>query len=97
MRSATSPLSSTLKLDTETQQLFRRNTLKLPLKSISLAYRLEKERLMFGLRTSSDPGVHNLSAQVCTCRKYQQIVGPQQLGGLALDGNVWCSTPNARL
>lgn len=43
--------------------LFGRNTLKLPLKSLSLGYKLEKVRIVFELRDSScekhqGPGLH---------------------------------------
>ena len=37
--------------------LFGRNTLQLPLQSISLGYKKEKVRLLFGLRDSPDPAI----------------------------------------
>lgn len=46
--------------------LFGRNTLQLPLKSITLGYRQEKVRLVFELRESPDLSVRNTKAQVWT-------------------------------
>lgn len=51
--------------------LFGRNTLRLPLKSISLGYKLEKVRLVFELKDSPDLAVQNTKAQVQTGRKWK--------------------------
>ena len=51
--------------------LFGRNTLQLPLKSISLGYKLEKVRLVFELRDSTDPVVSQARPAVRTGRKWR--------------------------
>lgn len=46
--------------------LFGRNALQLPLKSITLGYKLEKTRLILELRQSSDQLVRNTGAKIRT-------------------------------
>lgn len=53
--------------------LFGINTLKLPLKSISLGYKQEKVRFVFELRDSPDLSVQNTKAEVCTGRKWNAM------------------------
>jgi hypothetical protein len=75
--------------------LFGRNTLRLPLKTISLGYKLEKVRLLFELKDSPDPVVKSAKVQVKTGRrwdasqaldqaitrmKHQELVGAVQYG-----------------
>lgn len=50
--------------------LFDKNTLVLPLKSISLGYKQEKVRLVFQLRDSPDPTIKNARVEVRTERKW---------------------------
>lgn len=56
--------------------LFGRNKLQLPLKSVTLGYKLEKARLVFQLRDSADPAVNDSKIQVKTGRKWnvEQVV-----------------------
>ncbi len=51
--------------------LFGRNTLRLPLRTISLGYKQEKVRLVFELQDSPDPVVQNAKAQVQTGSKWK--------------------------
>lgn len=51
--------------------LFGRNALWLPLKNISLGYRLEKTRLVLELRQSSDQLVRNTSSKVWAGRAWK--------------------------
>ncbi|KAK0136503.1 Bromodomain testis-specific protein [Merluccius polli] len=53
--------------------LSRRNTLKFPLKSISLGYKQEKVRLVFELRGSPELSVQNTKAKVRTGRKWNAM------------------------
>ncbi|CAJ1057939.1 hypothetical protein F2P79_020824%2C partial [Xyrichtys novacula] len=79
--------------------LFGRNTLQLPLQSISLGYMQEKTRLVLELRESTDQTVRNANAKVPTGRKWnaktevdraigrlqhQEIVGRVQAGRAGL-------------
>ena len=50
--------------------LFGKNTLQLPLQSISLGYMQEKTRLLLELRESTDQSVRNANAKVPTGRKW---------------------------
>ncbi len=50
--------------------LFRSDTLRLPMKSISLGYKLEKVRLVFEIKNSPDLTVQNTNAQVKTGKKW---------------------------
>lgn len=50
--------------------LFGRNTLQLPLQSISLDYKQEKTRLVLKLRESADQAVKNTNPKVLTGRKW---------------------------
>ena len=85
--------------------LFGRNTLQLPLQSISLGYKQEKTRLVLELRESTDQTVRNANAKVPTGRKWnaqtevdqaigrlqqQEIVGRVQAGRAGLG---WSEAP----
>ena len=50
--------------------LFGRNTLQLPLQSISLGYKQEKTRLILELRESTDQTVRNATPKVLTGRRW---------------------------
>lgn len=54
-------------------ELFGRNTLQLPLKSIGLGYKQEKVRFVFELRDSPDLSVQNTNIQVRTGRKWNAM------------------------
>ncbi len=79
--------------------LFGKNTLQLPLQSISLGYKQEKTRLVLELRESADQAVRNANPKVLTGRKWnaqtevdqavsrlqhQEIVGRVQKGRAGL-------------
>ncbi len=79
--------------------LYGRNSLQLPLKSITAGYRQEKARLVMELRDSSDEAVKNVHARVATGRKWraeeevqkavsrlqhQEVVGRVQTGQAGL-------------
>ena len=79
--------------------LFGKNTLQLPLQSISLGYKQEKTRLLLELRESTDQSVRNAGVKVRTGRKWdaqtevdravgrlqhQEIVGRVQAGRAGL-------------
>ncbi|KAL0182507.1 hypothetical protein M9458_021882, partial [Cirrhinus mrigala] len=78
-----------------TSALFGKNILRLPMKTISLGYKLEKVRLLLELKDSPDPVVRTAVAQVrtgrrwnapqavqqaVTCLKHQEVVGLIQHG-----------------
>lgn len=82
--------------------LFGRNTLQLPLKSISLGYKLEKTRLELELRQSSEDFVWNAGVKVQTGRKWkaddcvdnlkhQEYVGRTQQGRQGLGWGEACN------
>ena len=51
--------------------LYGKNTLQLPLKSITIGYRQEKARLVMELRESTDETVRDMEARVLTGRKWR--------------------------
>ena len=85
--------------------LYGRNSLQLPLKSITLGYRQEKARLVMELRDSADRTVAEANARVATGRKWraeeevqkvmgrlqhQEVVGRVQTGRAGLG---WSNPP----
>ncbi len=63
--------------------LFGKNTLQLPLQSISLGYKQEKTRLVLELRESTDQSIRNANAKVPSGRKWNaQIEVDQAVGRL---------------
>ncbi|KAJ8352978.1 hypothetical protein AAFF_G00124830, partial [Aldrovandia affinis] len=61
--------------------LYGRNSLQLPLKSITLGYRQEKARLVMELRDSSDRTVKEANARVATGRKWRAEEEVQKVMG----------------
>ncbi|CAJ1057413.1 PREDICTED: uncharacterized protein LOC107738138 [Xyrichtys novacula] len=61
--------------------LYGRNSLQLPLKSITLGYRQEKARLVMELRDSSDRTVAEANARVATGRKWKAVDEVQKVMG----------------
>ncbi|KAJ8393342.1 hypothetical protein AAFF_G00062430 [Aldrovandia affinis] len=61
--------------------LYGRNSLQLPLKSITLGYRQEKARLVMDLRDSSDRTVKEANARVATGRKWRAEEEVQKVMG----------------
>ena len=62
--------------------LFGKNTLQLPLQSISLGYKQEKTRLLLELRESTDQSVRNAGVKVRTGRcGMPKLKSTEQLAG----------------
>lgn len=72
-----------------TTALFGSNTLKLPLKSISLGYRQEKVRLVFELRDCPNPSVQNTKAQVRTGCEWNAAQAVDQAISCETSGDRW--------
>lgn len=76
--------------------LFGRNTLQMPLQSISLGYKLEKARLVLELKESTDETLRNAKAKVLSGRKWNAQTEVDQAIGRLQHQEVVCRVQAGR-